>query len=1454
MPKIFISYRRQDSAEVTKRLHGRLEGQFESGSVFYDIDSIPKGVDFRKRLSGSVEQSDALLAVIGDRWLDAAYPDGPKQGERRLDDPDDYVRIEIEAALSLGVPVIPVLVDGASMPKGEALPSGMKELAYRNAAEIRLGPEFNVHVDRLIHSLKDLIKDQQELWDGLQRARDVAEKDPEWGLSRARKVLERVIREVYERRLGEPAGTRSLEKIVERLVHEWYLPDKFVLDGLLSTAVSGNRTKGITSTDAERALAQLTEILKWYTEVEQPDGIGQLPARPRQPESTRIKSPERSPAPRLAIVPKGLRSFDEHDADFFLELLPGARDKDGLPESIQFWKHRIESESHLTFTVGLIYGPSGCGKSSLMKAGLLPRLADRIHSVYVEATADGTEARLLRGLREQCPELPDDLDLPETIAVLRQGEGLGKGQKVFIVLDQFEQWLHAKRQEEKTKLVQALRQCDGGRVQAVVMVRDDFWLAVSRFLAALEVDLVPGQNIALVDLFDLRHAKKVLTAFGRAFGALADPLSKDQEEFLDHAVAGLAQDSRVISVRLALFADMVKTKPWSPATLKEVGGTEGVGVTFLEETFSAPSANPQHRLHQKAARAVLKCLLPEQGSDIKGNMRSRQELLEASGNGDRPKEFEDLIRILDSEVRLITPTDPEGIDSDSPSTNIKTGQKFYQLTHDYLVPSLREWLTRKQKETRRGRAELRLADRAALWKEKRENRHLPSLWEFLNIQLLTNRRKWTAPQRKMMGKAERLHGIRVGIAAAVLIVLTLSGLAISRQVEEKRQADYAAALVKRLVAADITEVPGIVQEVDGYRRWADPLLRQADAQAKKGSNKKLHLALGLLPVDESKVAELRDDLLLVSPSPFAVVRDALLPSKDRVAEPLWNVALDKRQKDQQRFQAACALATYTPDDNRWTQINEFVAGRLVTLEASALVAWREALRPAKTKLIKPLASIYRNTSQKEKEQFRSFATETLADYTANQPEELFTLLADAEEFQFPVIFQKLARHKGDAVRQATEELTRKPPPKATEDEKELLAKRQANTAVALLRLGTPEGVWPTLKFSPDPRLRSYLIHWISPLRVDPQAIVKRFDTEPDVTIRRLLVLMLGEFSESQLSMAQRQPLIEKLLGIYEDEPDAGLHGAVEWLLRKWGQGKRLEAVVEKLKSDDKQLQARKSSEKRRWFMNTQKQTFVIVDGGEFLMGSPESEPGRVANEIQHRVHIGRRFAISAHEVTKSQYRTFQQAVKGLDLANHRELRQIVRTDDSPQTAMTWYEAAHYCDWLSEQEKIPRAQWCYDPKGGTYGPGMKAKEKCWESTGYRLPTEAEWEFTCRGGTVTSRYYGLTERLLPQYAWYLANGENHAWPTAALEPNDLGLFDMLGNAQEWCFDRFGGYPEQKDKVFEDTPSTQPVEAAETRVLRGGAFDDQPSNVRSASRIASRPVGRNPTIGFRPARTYP
>ena len=135
-------------------------------------------------------------------------------------------------------------------------------------------------------------------------------------------------------------------------------------------------------------------------------------------------------------------------------------------------------------------------------------------------SSEETEARLLKGLRKVCLELPARIRLVDSLAKVRKGPVLPPERKVLLVLDQFEQWLFAKRGEENTELIAALRQCDGEHLQAVVMVRDDFWLAASRFMRNLEIRLVEDENSALVDLFEPLHAKKVLMAFGRAYGAL----------------------------------------------------------------------------------------------------------------------------------------------------------------------------------------------------------------------------------------------------------------------------------------------------------------------------------------------------------------------------------------------------------------------------------------------------------------------------------------------------------------------------------------------------------------------------------------------------------------------------------------------------------------------------------------------------------------------------------------------------------------------------------------------------------------------------------------------------------------------------------------------------------------------------------------------------------------------
>jgi serine/threonine protein kinase len=304
----------------------------------------------------------------------------------------------------------------------------------------------------------------------------------------------------------------------------------------------------------------------------------------------------------VPVIPKGLRSFDEKDTDFFLELLPGPFDRTGLPESLRFWKNRIEgTQADESFRVGLVYGPSGCGKSSLMKAGLLPRFSNKIEAIYIEATSDDTTSKLLREIQKRIPEA-SGTNLAEALSSIRRRKLVPRGGKLLLVIDQFEQWLYAHKSYADTELTNALRQCDGSTIQALVMVRDDFWLSVSRFLRELDIPIVERENSAMVDLFDLDHAKKVLALFGIAYDKLPKDRSvwtQDQKQFLQQAVEGLSQEEKVISVRLALFAEMMKSKPWTPKTLSDLGGIAGVGVTFLEETFGHAHAPIQFRQHQE---------------------------------------------------------------------------------------------------------------------------------------------------------------------------------------------------------------------------------------------------------------------------------------------------------------------------------------------------------------------------------------------------------------------------------------------------------------------------------------------------------------------------------------------------------------------------------------------------------------------------------------------------------------------------------------------------------------------------------------------------------------------------------------------------------------------------------------------------------------------------------------
>jgi hypothetical protein len=151
MPRIAISYRREDSGVITGRIFDRLVVRYGRDAIFRDIDNIPIGVDFRAHVDQVLGASDVVLAVVGPQWM------GPSALQSRLGDEADPVRVEIEAALRKGAPLIPVLVLGAAMPMASQLPESLKDFAYRNAIRLDAGQDFDVHISRLLRAMDRIL-------------------------------------------------------------------------------------------------------------------------------------------------------------------------------------------------------------------------------------------------------------------------------------------------------------------------------------------------------------------------------------------------------------------------------------------------------------------------------------------------------------------------------------------------------------------------------------------------------------------------------------------------------------------------------------------------------------------------------------------------------------------------------------------------------------------------------------------------------------------------------------------------------------------------------------------------------------------------------------------------------------------------------------------------------------------------------------------------------------------------------------------------------------------------------------------------------------------------------------------------------------------------------------------------------------------------------------------------
>jgi formylglycine-generating enzyme required for sulfatase activity len=252
--------------------------------------------------------------------------------------------------------------------------------------------------------------------------------------------------------------------------------------------------------------------------------------------------------------------------------------------------------------------------------------------------------------------------------------------------------------------------------------------------------------------------------------------------------------------------------------------------------------------------------------------------------------------------------------------------------------------------------------------------------------------------------------------------------------------------------------------------------------------------------------------------------------------------------------------------------------------------------------------------------------------------------------------------------------------------------------------------------------------------------------------------------------------------------------------------------------------------------------FIRIKGGAFRMGSPEEERWREKDETQHQVTVDD-FYIGKREVTQREYRE----IMGENPSNF-------SGDTLPVENMTWYEAAQYCNARSIREGLTPV---YDITGDIVRWNRKAN-------GYRLPTEAEWEYACRAGTISpfntenhigtkqANYYGTYPYMIETH--YFSQRElatppgeyrQRTVPVGSFAPNKWGLFDMHGNVGEWCWDWYGDY----DSMEQTGPAG--ASAGRYRVTRGGGWNDFGKHLRSAYRAAAPPSNRMPNIGFRLAR---
>ncbi len=466
------------------------------------------------------------------------------------------------------------------------------------------------------------------------------------------------------------------------------------------------------------------------------------------------------------LVPRGLRAFSAEDSSYYHRLIPGPYDIEGRPAILNHWLKWIENaDRNVNQSVGVIYGASGCGKSSFVLASLIPSLPPAIKTIYFNFTVQNPVQSLVQLLHERFPHTKAFSELPHIFGAIRSRE---EPFKVLFVFDQFEQYLINTHIDLEHVLVQAIRQCDGEKIQAIILVRDEFWTEISQFMQIMESSLLDGINASNHPLMNKVHARRVLESFGRAYEMLPAfdlELTASQRMFIDTAIDGLAKDESVLCVRIAMFAEMMRNYPWEIQTIVGFGGADGAVIRFLTDAFHSQNSPMSRRSVASNCMEVLRALLPQDDRELKSAAKSISELASSANEDKESVRFTQAIRCLEVDLRIISAT-----------STVHSFEQQFSLAHDYLVRPIQNWLADQDNSSWQGRARQRLSMMANRFHRDPSRVNILGIWDWLVITIAVSKTRRTEEQNRVMRVSGRRAFVWLSVFAVGLTLLATLGV------------------------------------------------------------------------------------------------------------------------------------------------------------------------------------------------------------------------------------------------------------------------------------------------------------------------------------------------------------------------------------------------------------------------------------------------------------------------------------------------------------------------------------------------------------------------------------------------------------------------------------------------------------------------------------------------------